>query len=1095
MELKAKLKLLSIFISVLGLSYVNAQNLIPNWDANGLTGTGSEGNKWGFAASTGGTDWQQANQLGVRYRNVLNVSIDGGGLFTGREFIYRWEGSYIGSTMSLGVPTSPGVETGQKGIALEKGKAYLFSGYFQWINNANAPTYEFSISDSPSGGNIVATKTYSITTKQTYYPLDINFVVPSNGEYYIQLKQTSGLIGTQGGLIGLAKLSLDETTVVTPPNPYLARGTKTFTTDGTWCWFQDPRALYYKGIKEQTYTGWITHDGKIQVASYNHATGEIIQTTIKEGFQVDDHNNPTFLVRSDGRIMVCYSGHFFGPMRVLVSKNPEDISSFGPESTFGNSVTYANPYQIGNSIYMFYRDGSTWHPSIAISNDGGLSWGAPQTLIKRDTSQKRPYVKYVQDSKGGIHITFTTGHPRNEPSNKIYYVYFKDNKFYRADGTFIKDYTGTSSALDIDAGEPEVVYNASSGKGWTWDIGLDKNEKPVILYAAFPDDNNHHYYYAKWDGSQWNNHHIVNSGKWFPQTPSGQSEPEPNYSGGMVLDPNDVSTVYLSKQVNGVFEIYKYQTPDAGATWITEAITANTPSDVVNVRPVVPRNHQPGSFNVMWMRGKYVTYQNYLTSIMYYSPIDEIKYYDFGTANSELDTNAIRVTNTSIDNGDFGFKDITELSATEEMVINKAEKDYVSGKNPAIFKVKLFNGIYSLTVVQGTNSTALNGQVIKANGVKVLENGMSNAAEWKRYTFDVEISNGFLELEFSNSNGGNNLWVVNSLLIDAKKINSNGLKLTKDNALLYQGDNVQLHYTTFPVDTMPAGVTWYSDNENIARVDSQGLVTAVAPGSAIIYASTNNGSIIDSCTIQVNAITPLTKNVIFDFGTATSPLMSDAIRIDESSLLNGSYGWVDANGIVSRDRGSSVANPDLDFVLASLDKEFQIFLENGIYQITTTHGDNQYGHDRMNLFANGKNVATDFSSNIGNYIANVFDVQVTNQKLVLRIGDNGGNDINWVWNTLKIIKTGDLGLNDEPEITPSITLYPNPVKDVLNIKAKFKISSLKIYNSRGNIVFAKEGVTENDIKSIEVSSLASGLYFVCLYSDENSKPQVLKFVK
>lgn len=114
---------------------------------------------------------------------------------------------------------------------------------------------------------------------------------------------------------------------------------------------------------------------------------------------------------------------------------------------------------------------------------------------------------------------------------------------------------------------------------------------------------------------------------------------------------------------------------------------------------------------------------------------------------------------------------------------------------------------------------------------------------------------------------------------------------------------------------------------------------------------------------------------------------------------------------------------------------------------------------------------------------------------MLRIRHNVGNDINWVWNTLKITKTGVLGLNDEPEIKPRLQIYPNPVKDVLNIKAEFKISSLKIYNSRENIVFAKDGITGNDIESIEVSSLASGLYIECLYSAENSKPQVLKFVK
>ena len=401
---------------------------------------------------------------------------------------------------------------------------------------------------------------------------------------------------------------------------FMMPGTAEFTTDGTWCWFQDPRAVYYEGTKKQTYSGWITSKGKVEVASYNHETGEIIKTLISppDFMQIDDHNNPTILVREDGRVMVSYSGHFYGPMRVIVSTNPEDITSFGAEANFGDNVTYANPYQIGDSTVMFYRDGVSWHPTINVSLNGGITWATPQTLITG--GGQRPYAKYTQDSKGGIHIIFTTGHPRQEATNKVYYVYFKNNKFYKADGTFIKEFKGTSTALNITAGEPEVIYNAAKGKGWTCDIALDKDEHPVALYAAFPDDYNHHYYYASWNGSAWVTNHIVNSGKWFPQTPEGATEPEPNYSGGMVLDPNNPSVVYLSKQVNNVFEIFKYETDDRGANWQTTALTANTPEGIINVRPVVPRGHKPGSFDVMWLRGTYVTYANYLTQVMYYSP-------------------------------------------------------------------------------------------------------------------------------------------------------------------------------------------------------------------------------------------------------------------------------------------------------------------------------------------------------------------------------------------------------------------------------------------------------------------------------------------
>lgn len=874
-------------------------------------------------------------------------------------------------------------------------------------------------------------------------------------------------------------------------NAYLAKGTKTLTSDGTWCWFQDPRAIYYKGNKEQTYSGWITSDGKIQVASYNHNTGEVIQHTIKENFQVDDHNNPTFLVRKDGRIMVSYSGHFFGPMRVLVSKNPEDISSFGNEATFGSQVTYANPYQIGDDIYMFYRDGSSWHPSIAISKDGGLSWGAPKTLIKRNAAQKRPYARYTQDSKGGVHITFTTGHPRQEASNKIYYVYFKDNKFYKADGTFIKNYSGTSSALDIDAGEPEVVYNASNGKGWTWDIALDENEQPVILYAAFPNDTNHHYYYAKFDGVKWNNNFIVNSGKWFPQTPAGGNEPEPNYSGGMSLDPNDVSTIYLSKQVNGVFEIFKYETPDYGVTWNSTAITANSPSNIVNVRPVVPRNHKPGSFDVLWMRGRYTTYQNYHTAIMYYSPSDEMQYFDFGTNTSPIDTNATRVTDTSIDNGNYGFTNTTNLSSTDETQGSKSKTDYVSGLNTGTFNLKLLNGTYKVTIVQGSNTLSLNGQTIKINNTNVLTDGASEVGQFKTHVFTVKITNGLLEVALTNSNGGNNLWLINSLLIETIDLAVTGFELKEENIFLFQNDTHKLSYTSYPAELEPTDITWSTEDANIATVNSEGVVTAKSPGTTKIIASLMDGTLTDSVTFTVVAINILREDEItLDFGTSTSPLMNGAKRISEFSSFNGTYGWKNNNSILSRDRGSSIS-PGLDFVLSSTDKEFLVYLQNGMYKVTVVNGDSDYSHDTIFMAVNGEIKLENISNSAGSYATNTFDVNITNNKFLFKIGDGGGNDANWVLNSIKIVKTGSLDVKQEKK--KDLKIYPNPVENILNIQNSNdlnEISKIEIYSTLG-----KKVLTTLSKESTNVSNLTSGMYFVKFYNSDTTLIEIKRFIK
>jgi hypothetical protein len=38
---------------------------------------------------------------------------------------------------------------------------------------------------------------------------------------------------------------------------------------GTWCWFSDPRAVYYEGNFKRTYNGWIDSFGDILISSYN----------------------------------------------------------------------------------------------------------------------------------------------------------------------------------------------------------------------------------------------------------------------------------------------------------------------------------------------------------------------------------------------------------------------------------------------------------------------------------------------------------------------------------------------------------------------------------------------------------------------------------------------------------------------------------------------------------------------------------------------------------------------------------------------------------------------------------------------------------
>ena len=84
------------------------------------------------------------------------------------------------------------------------------------------------------------------------------------------------------------------------------------TSEGAWCWFADPRALHYEsknGSINKTYIGYIDVHGNIKAMQIDRKTNRKEEVLIRSWFQPDDHNNPTFLVLPDERVMVFYSRH------------------------------------------------------------------------------------------------------------------------------------------------------------------------------------------------------------------------------------------------------------------------------------------------------------------------------------------------------------------------------------------------------------------------------------------------------------------------------------------------------------------------------------------------------------------------------------------------------------------------------------------------------------------------------------------------------------------------------------------------------------------------------------------------------------------
>ena len=163
----------------------------------------------------------------------------------------------------------------------------------------------------------------------------------------------------------------------------------------------------------------------------------------------------------------------------------------------------------------------------------------------------------------------------------------------------------------------------------------------------------------------------------------------------------------------------------------------------------------------------------------------------------------------------------------------------------------------------------------------------------------------------ASSNNGKTATATITVTNTSTTVNVTSVSLNTTSASINVGGSVTLTATVSPSNATNKNVTWTSSNTNVATV-SNGVVTGVAAGTAVITASSNNGKTA-TATITVTSSTPVsTANKLHSINIGQA---ANAILLES----NGRYGMIDAGGNCSRITSylSNVGVHNLDFIIIS----------------------------------------------------------------------------------------------------------------------------------------------------------------------------------
>jgi len=167
---------------------------------------------------------------------------------------------------------------------------------------------------------------------------------------------------------------------------------------------------------------------------------------------------------------------------------------------------------------------------------------------------------------------------------------------------------------------------------------------------------------------------------------------------------------------------------------------------------------------------------------------------------------------------------------------------------------------------------------------------------------------------------------INEIKVVSNNISVQSVSIDTDSEEIKVGDTYQINYSILPESATNKNVTWSSSNNNVATVDGNGLVTAIAEGTAAISIETEDGNFEDEMNIIVS---PITSVEITDLEVKLYPNpIQNVLHIETGNITNYEIVITDIAGNVLH---SQFDSNQIDFSNFAVGNYFLTLITNNNY--------------------------------------------------------------------------------------------------------------------------------------------------------------------